>query len=97
MLKRHDQKKVTKYVKIKAGASVYSGELMYFANRLPYHNARFKRLHGLLKKQNYECAHCKLIFKADDVVELHHVLCEDGSRGDKMMFLHGHCHDKAHA
>lgn len=96
VLKRHDETKVRKYVKIKAGASIYSGELLYFARRMSYHNTRMRRLRGLLKKQEYKCSQCGLIFKPEDIIELHHVLKEDGSRGDKMEFVHGHCHDKVH-
>jgi RNA-directed DNA polymerase len=96
-LKRHDETKVRKYIKIKAGASIYSGELLYFSNRLSYHNSRFKRLHRVLKKQGYKCAQCKRVFLPNDIIELHHVLLANKQRSDVIEFVHGHCHDEIHS
>lgn len=95
-LNRHDQTKVRKYVKIKPYASIYNGDLIYFANRLSYHNHRLNRLHRLLKSQEYKCRYCQIIFKPNDIIELHHVLLPDNTRSDKLEFLHGHCHDNIH-
>jgi RNA-directed DNA polymerase len=95
-LQRHDKTKVRKYIKIKAGASIYSGELLYFAKRMSLHNARTKRLRKLFESQDYRCAKCRLQFMPEDIIELHHVLDEKGQRTDKLQFLHGHCHDSEH-
>jgi RNA-directed DNA polymerase len=96
VLKRHDETRVRKYVKIKAGASIYSGDIMYFAMRMSYHNARMKRLINLLKSQKFRCARCKLRFMPDDIIELHHVLNASGQRTDNIQYIHGHCHDSEH-
>ena len=62
ILNRHDKTKVRKFVKRKPGASIYDGNLLYFAERLSYSNPRIKSLRGLFIKQNYSCSHCGLFF-----------------------------------
>jgi len=96
ILNRHDQTTVRIYQKIGAGRSIYDGNLVYFCKRMGLHNARIKRLRGLMVKQEYKCIVCKILFKPDDIIELHHVI-EDGKRTGKIEFLHGHCHDFAHS
>lgn len=96
MLSRHDQTPVKKFVKIKPRASIYDGNLVYFAKRMSYHNPRIARLRNKLKRQHYECALCKRVLRPDDIIELHHVLGEDGQRTGALEFLHGHCHDQVH-
>jgi hypothetical protein len=93
ILKRHDQTLSRKYIKIKANASIFNSELLlYFADRLSYHNPRMKRLHKVLKKQNYRCSYCNLVLKPNDVIELHHTYLH-GMRSGGIEFIHGHCHD----
>jgi RNA-directed DNA polymerase len=94
ILKRHDQTLVKMYVKIKAGASIYSGEILYFCKRMSYHNARIKRLARLMKSQEYRCKLCRLRFMPNDLIELHHVLDDQKSRTGAIEFLHKHCHDR---
>lgn len=97
ILKRHDQTLVNKYIKIKAGASIYSGDVLYFCQRMSYHNERIKRLLGVMRSQKFKCAMCNSHFLPDDLIELHHVLYPNGGRTGKMTFLHRHCHDKEHS
>jgi len=96
ILKRHDQTKVRKYVKIKAGASIYDGKLEYFFERMSMHNARIARLRKVMVSQKHECTYCKLKFFPHDILELHHVLKQDGTRSKELQFVHGHCHDVLH-
>jgi len=96
ILKRHDQTNVRRYVKIKAGASIYSREILYFCNRMSMHNDRIKRLLGLMKSQKFKCKHCERHFMPNDLIELHHVLGETKTRTEKMEFLHKHGHDRVH-
>lgn len=96
ILNRHDKTKVRKFVKIKPGASIYGGNLLYFAERLSYSNPRIKNLRGLFLKQNYLCSHCGLFLLPNEIIELHHVLDDNLNRTDKICFVHGHCHDKIH-
>lgn len=44
ILDRHDKTKVRKFVKVKPGASLYDGNLLYFADRLSYNHTRTKNL-----------------------------------------------------
>ena len=97
ILNRHDKTRVRKFIKIKAGASIYDGNLLYFAERLSYHNSRMKSLRGLLIKQNYLCFHCGLFLLPNEIIELHHVLDDNLKRTGEICFVHGHCHDSIHS
>ena len=97
ILNRHDRTRVRKFVKIKPGASIYDGNLLYFAERLSYSNPRIKSLRGLFIKQNYSCSHCGLFFLPDEIIELHHVLDANLNRTEEICFVHAHCHDDIHS
>jgi RNA-directed DNA polymerase len=97
ILDRHDKTKVRKFVKIKAKASIYDGNLLYFAKRLSQENPRIKTLQNLFKKQNYTCPHCNLFLLPNDIIELHHELDFEGKRTGIIRFVHGHCHDQIHS
>ena len=96
ILNRHDKTKVRKFVKIKPGASIYNGNLLYFAERLSYSNPRIKSLRGLFIKQNYSCSHCGSVLLPNEIIELHHVLDDNFNRTGEICFVHGHCHDSIH-
>jgi len=97
ILPRHDQTRMRNYVKIKQNASIYDPKLtLYFANRLSQHNARFRRMRGLLKKQNYKCSECSNTFAANDHIELHHTLDGNNIRTGEYTFVHHHCHVQIH-
>jgi RNA-directed DNA polymerase len=96
ILNRHDQTLVKKYVKIKAGASIYSGNILYFCNRMSYHNTRIRNLVRLMKSQEFKCKQCNLRFMPYDLIELHHELNLKGKRTGKIEFVHRHCHDVIH-
>ena len=97
ILDRHDQTKVRKFVKIKANASIYDGNLIYFAKRLSLTNPRIKSLRNLIVKQKYSYTHCGLFMLPNDVIELHHILDKDGNRTGEIHFVHGYCHDHIHS
>jgi len=45
------------------------------------------------------CAHCKIQFQAEDIMETHHIVPK--SSGGKntysnLQVIHGHCHDQIH-
>ncbi len=96
VLKRYDSTQVRRFVKIRKGASIYDGKLRYFAERMPMHNPRIKRLGGLLVSQEYKCAKCQFYLLPNDIVELHHVLDDNKVRTGEIKFVHGHCHDLIH-
>lgn len=97
ILDRHDKTKVRKVVKIKAGASIYDGNLVYFAQRLSQNNSRIKNLCNLFVKQKYKCSHCKLLLLPNGVIKLHHILDFNGNQTGEIRFVHGHCHDQIHS
>jgi RNA-directed DNA polymerase len=98
ILPRHDQTRMRNYVKVKKEASIYDKNLtMYWAKRLSQHNSRFRRMKGLLNKQEYTCNICKNIFSANDCIELHHTLNDKGIRTGEYTFVHSHCHDQIHS
>jgi len=74
ILNRHDQTKVKTHIKIMAGASIYNGDLEYFAKRVSLGNSRVARMKGLFNKQRYKCTKCKILFKPTDIIEIHHQL-----------------------
>jgi RNA-directed DNA polymerase len=97
VLDRHDQTKVRKFTKIQADASIYNGNLIYFAKRLSLSNPRIKSLQNLINKQKYSCPHCGLLLLPNDVIELHHTLNANGKQTGEICFVHGHCHDSIHS
>jgi RNA-directed DNA polymerase len=84
-------------VKIKANASIYDSNLIYFAKRLSLTNPRIKSLRNLIVKQKYSYTHCGLFMLPNDVIELHHILDKDGNRTGEIHFVHGYCHDHIHS
>jgi RNA-directed DNA polymerase len=97
ILDRHDQTNIRKFVKIKANASIYDGNLIYFATRLSLTNPRIRSLRNLIVKQKYLCAHCGLLMLPHDVIELHHILNDNKIRTGEICFVHGYCHDNIHS
>jgi RNA-directed DNA polymerase len=98
ILPRHDQTRMRNYVKVKKNASIYDPKLtLYWAKRLSQHNARFRRMKGLLQKQNFKCSLCENIFSPNDCIELHHTLNDKGLRTGDYTFVHKHCHDQIHS
>ena len=96
ILKRHDQTKVKNHIKIKANASIYDGQLLYFAKRVPLNNSHVSKLNGLFKKQEFKCKFCHAFFKPTDIIEIHHVI-KDFKKTGEIQFLHNFCHDKIHS
>jgi len=97
ILDRHDKTRVRKFVKIKANASIYDGDLAYFAKRLSLSNPRIKNLRNLIIKQKYSCFHCGLLMLPGEVIELHHIMDEHNKRTGEIRFVHGQCHDYIHS
>lgn len=97
ILDRYDKTLVRKFVKIKPKASVYSGDLIYFAKRLSRENPRIKTLRNLFRKQGYKCPVCSQYLLPREIVELHHCLDLQNKRTGGIAFIHGHCHDRIHS
>lgn len=97
ILNRHDQTLVRKFVKIKPKASVFNGDLIYFAKRLSQENPRIKSLRSLFRKQSYKCPICSQYLLPGEIIELHHYLDPQNKRTGEIAFVHGHCHDRVHS
>ena len=62
-----------------------------------FENPRNKKLSGIFRKQKHSCPICNKLFRPYDIIELHHVLDNEGNRTKGLQFLHGHCHDQHHS
>jgi RNA-directed DNA polymerase len=94
-LLRHDATKIVRYTKVQGNRSPFDGDWAYWATRLGHNPLLTPRRAKLLKKQQGSCGYCKLHFRHEDTLEIHHV---DGnhknSRYNNLMLIHGHCHDQ---
>lgn len=97
ILVMHYDFKIRHFVKVKGTKSPFDGDFTYWASRMGKYPMLATRVASLLKKQQGKCGHCKLFFKAEDVIEVHHI---DGKRNnnkaENLLLLHGHCHDQLH-
>lgn len=87
--------KSSKFVKVKADASVYDGNEIYWALR----NSRFcilsTRVQNLLRRQNGKCTLCKGVFNVGDQMEVDHIISKYKGGKDEyrnLQLLHRQCH-----
>ncbi len=95
-LRRHDETRQRKHVKVQGGRSVYDGDWVYWGARLGRHPELSKRVAGLLKRQRGRCLECGLFFKeAETLVEEFIVPRASGGRNSitNCVLLHRHCRD----
>lgn len=97
VLMKHSQTAIVRHVKVKGNKSPYDGDLIYWSSRMGKHPEMPKRTASLLKKQKGKCAHCGLIFRDGDLLEVDHIV--PNSKGGKNEYkncqlLHRHCHDE---
>jgi RNA-directed DNA polymerase len=80
---------------VKGEKSPYDGDITYWSERNSrlYDGATLK----VLKRQNHECASCRLKLTGEERVHLHHV---DGNHGNwkwqNLAAMHESCHDHSH-
>jgi RNA-directed DNA polymerase len=101
ILNRHSDVKIQRHVSVKKGKSYYDGDTVYWASRLSkgYGNISPSKA-KLLKRQGGKCAYCNHLFRAEDLMESHHVKFK--ARGGKdeyknLVIMHRHCHDQYHS
>ena len=86
-----------RHVKVSGDKSPFDGDWLYWATRLGREPTKPQRLVVLLRKQHGKCHHCGLRFRAEDVMEVHHI---DHNKMNNALanlaLLHGHCHDEVH-
>jgi RNA-directed DNA polymerase len=82
---------VNRFIASKGSRSIYDNDWLYWAKR---NNNRFSGpLLTTLRKQDYRCHFCFLLFSTEDLVELHHI---DGNNRNyskaNLAALHRSCH-----
>lgn len=96
LIKYIDVKK-QRHVKVSGDKSPFDGDWLYWATRLGREPTKPQRLVVLLRKQHGKCHHCGLHFRAEDIMEVHHI---DQNKMNNVLsnlaLLHGHCHDEIH-
>jgi RNA-directed DNA polymerase len=94
-LLRHDATKIVRHIKVLGSRSPFDGDWVYWGTRLGRNPLLTPRRARLLKQQHGKCGYCKLYFRQEDIMEIHHV---DGNhknnKQDNLMLIHGHCHDQ---
>ena len=96
-LLKHTATEIVRHVKVKGDASPYDGNLMYWSSRMGKNPEVPAIVATLLQKQKGKCAHCKLHFTEQSVMEVDHIIPK--SKGGKNEYknkqlLHRHCHDE---
>lgn len=89
-------KDIVRHVKVKGNASPFDGNLKYWSSRRGEHPLVPTRVAKLLKEQKGKCAHCKLYFREDDLIEVDHIIPKSEGGKDRygnLQALHRHCHD----
>jgi len=96
-LQTHVETPIVRHVKVQGARSPFDGDLIYWSSRLGRHPELSNELATLLKRQKGKCAHCGLVFRDEDMLEIDHII-PISSGGDKFFYsnkqiLHRHCHD----
>lgn len=83
--------RVNRHMAVRGDRSIYDGDLVYWSKK---NSIRYSGpLASALKRQNYRCSSCNLMFKGDDWIELHH---KNGKNNDfrlsNVEALHRCCH-----
>ena len=92
----HADTPILRHVKVKGKSSPYDANLVYWSTRMGNNPEMPTRVSKLLKRQKGKCAHCRLFFRENDVIEIDHKIPK--SQGGKDSYdnwelLHRHCHD----
>jgi RNA-directed DNA polymerase len=97
LLVMHGDHAIRRHIKVKGFKSLYDGDWVYWVSRLSKVPGKSPRVIKLLKKQQNRCKCCKLWFRSDDLLEVHH---QDQNRNNNdfknLSLLHSHCHDYVH-
>jgi RNA-directed DNA polymerase len=96
-LRRYGVTPIRRHVKVRGDASLYDGDLLYWASRLGHHPEVPPSRATLLKRQKGRCTWCGLHFASvDDLMEVDHTVPRaigGTDRTHNRQVLHGHCHD----
>lgn len=93
----HGDHPIERYVKVKGTKSPYDGDWVYWGKRLSKALGKSPRLIRLLKLQRGKCEYCKLLFRSDDFLHIHHRnRNRSNNHTENLSLLHKHCHDYLH-
>jgi RNA-directed DNA polymerase len=96
-LRRHTQTAIRRYVKVRTAASLFDGNLVYWAPRLQRHPETGVTLGRLLRAQGGRCAAGGLLFLLEDRLEIDHIQPARQAGGPQranLQALHRHCQDR---
>ena len=97
ILVMHYDFKIKYFVKVKGMKSPYDGDFIYWTTRMGRYPMTPPRVASLIKRQQGKCSHCQLFFRAEDILEVHHVdRNPKNNKAENLLLLHGHCHDNLH-
>lgn len=95
-LLNHADTRIVRHKKVVGEKSPYDGDNIYWSTRLGQNPELSKEVAILLKAQKGKCAHCGLLFKDGDNLEVDHII-RTSQRGTNSVknkqLLHRHCHD----
>lgn len=87
---------IKRHVQIAGSRSPYDGDWAFWSLRLKHYPLLSPSSLKLLRRQQGQCAWCKLYFRHGDSLELDHIIPQK-QRGrnayDNLQLLHTHCHD----
>ena len=92
----HSDTAIKRHVKVKKDKSYFDGDVLYWSTRKGAHPTLPNRVALLLKKYKGRCPECGLMFVADDLIEVDHIIAQADCGKDKfdnLQPLHRHCHD----
>nr|ALO20915.1 HNH endonuclease [Microglena monadina] len=84
-----------KFVKVKADASVFDGNEIYWTLRNPRFSILSTRVKNLLIRQSGKCTLCKATFKMGEMMEVDHIIPKSKGGLDQyqnLQLLHRQCH-----
>ncbi|MBV9356084.1 MAG: reverse transcriptase N-terminal domain-containing protein [Chloroflexi bacterium] len=96
-LVHHADTPIQRHVKVRATASLFNGDIVYWSQRLRQHPLTMGRIGILLKRQRGRCAWCGSLFLDRTSIEVHHVQPQVfNGRTDltNLQLLHRYCHDQ---
>jgi RNA-directed DNA polymerase len=95
-LASHVDTPIVRHVKVRGDKSYFDGDVLYWSARKGTHPELPNRVARLLKRYKGRCPECGLMFVADDLIEVDHILSKEDCGTDKfdnLQPLHRHCHD----
>jgi RNA-directed DNA polymerase len=97
-LRTHVETPIVRHIKVQGNRSPFDGDWIYWATRMGKHPELPLQIAKLLKHQRGQCSYCKLYFKSEDLMEVHHVdRNHQNHKWENLTLLHQHCHDQVHS